>query len=356
MTAPHFAQIREDALVERSVCAERAPRRVVCIGSGGCTALSLLADGVERVYAVDFDPAQCAVIELKRAAIEELDRDGYLAFVGERPSDDRPRTFQRLAPRLSAGARAFWEKNEALLRLGANQCGTTERFYRYAGASIRSIVPDDVWASLFAATSVDEQRAIHARHFTTEAWRAAIRVVLSKTTHLLFYPEFMFANATEHDFGLFFAHEFDHEVTTKPVASNYFLSQFLYARYLDDRPEGCPAYLDPARWDEVRRNARKLEVVPAPIGAFLERAEGIDAFFLSNVFDWLKADDRAPVARAILRSASPGAAVLWRNMLSVGAMPPELTERLAIDPARCAALHAMERSMSYQRITLGALS
>jgi S-adenosylmethionine:diacylglycerol 3-amino-3-carboxypropyl transferase len=351
-----FAQIREDPEVECAVAARRAPKQVVCVGSGGCVALSLLSDAVEAVHAVDLNPAQCAVIELKRAAIAELDRAAYLAFVGEAPADDRQATFARLAPRLSTQAREFWQARPELVAVGVNHAGVTERFYRYLGASIRaSVVPDDVWHALFACATVEEQRALHARHFTSEAWRTAIRVLLSKSTHLLFFPAFMFANATEHDFGAFFSHQFDHEVLTKPVANNYFLSQLLWGRYLDGRAQGVPRYLDAARWDETRRNAHKLSVAAQPIGAFLAGRRGVDAFFLSNVFDWMKPEDRAELCARMTEAAAPGAAVLFRNMLSTPALPASFVERLRVDADESAALHRRERSMSYQRITSGAL-
>jgi S-adenosylmethionine:diacylglycerol 3-amino-3-carboxypropyl transferase len=348
-----FAQIREDPEVESAVVARRAPRRIVCVGSGGCVALSLLADGVEAVHAVDLNPAQCAVIELKRAAIVELDRDAYLAFIGEAPSDDRAATYERLAPRLPAYARERFAARPEWVSGGINHAGVTERFYRYLGGSIRaSVVPDEVWQALFACATVEEQRALHARHFTGEAWRAAIRLLLSKRTHLLFFPAFMFANATEHDFGTFFAHQFDHEIGTKRVADNYFLWQLLYGRYLDD---AMPRYLEAARWEETRRNAHKLTVAPQPIGAFLDGARGIDAFFLSNVFDWMKPEERAELCARMLEAAAPGAAVLFRNMLSTPALPPSFVERLRVDAEESAALHRRERSMSYQRVTSGVI-
>src|SRR5205823_7497494 len=118
----------------------------------------------------------------------------------------------------------FWDGRQVLIEVGVNHCGTTERFYRYLGASLRgSVVPEEIWHSLLSSASIAEQRALHQRHFAGEAWRTAVRVLLSKTTHLLFYPAFMFANATEHDFGVFFAKQFDREVLEKPLANNYFL-------------------------------------------------------------------------------------------------------------------------------------
>ena len=344
MSEVWFAQIREDAAVEESVLDGR--RRVVCIGSGGEVALSMLRDGVEEVFAVDLNPAQCAVIELKRAALC-LDKPAYLAFVGESPADDRARTCRALP--LPAGAREFWDARPDLLAAGANHCGVTERFYRYVGGSLRaSVVPDEAWRSLLACRSIDEQRALHARFFSGAAWRTAVRVLLSRSTHLLFYPAFMFANATEHDFGDFFARQFDREVLEKPIAGNYFLSQLLFGRWLE---ESAPPYV--MRWEETRRNAGKLRVVAAGIAQFLEHQRGVDAFSLSNVFDWLPPDGRAQLCAAIRRAASPGAVVVYRNMLSAPKLPDDFP--LQVDAARSAALHELERSMSYQRVTCGVL-
>src|SRR5262245_47157465 len=98
MAEVHFAQIREDGRLERRLAVRHRPARIVCVASGGCTALSLLSDGVEAVHAVDANPAQCALVELRKAAIAALDRDGYLAFIGERPAEDRPAVYARLAP------------------------------------------------------------------------------------------------------------------------------------------------------------------------------------------------------------------------------------------------------------------
>src|SRR5262245_30124436 len=124
----YFAQIREDGRLERSLVARRKPSRIVCIGSGGCTALSLLGDDVEIVHCVDSNPAQCALVELKKAAISRLDRESFLAFIGERPAADRTRLYRsRLRDALPRYAQEHWDAHEQDIDLGINHCGATER-------------------------------------------------------------------------------------------------------------------------------------------------------------------------------------------------------------------------------------
>jgi S-adenosylmethionine:diacylglycerol 3-amino-3-carboxypropyl transferase len=235
-----------------------------------------------------------------------------------------------------------------------NQCGATEKFYRYVGAALRaSAAPDEVWRALVDCGSLDAQRELHARHFTGDAWRTAVRILLSKSTHLLFFPAFMFQNATEHDFGAFFARQFDREVREKVLFDNYFLWQFLFGRYLHDRPRGMPHYLE--AYEETRRNAHKLRVVARPLEECLEEERGVEAFVLSNVFDWMSAPQRERLCAAILRAAAPRAQVIFRNMLSAPPLPQSFAERFAVDAEASRALHQMERSMAYQRVTTGVL-
>jgi S-adenosylmethionine:diacylglycerol 3-amino-3-carboxypropyl transferase len=354
MSALFFAQIREDSRVERRVIEAHPARRIVCIGSGGCTAFSLLSDAVEAIVCVDSNPAQCALIELKRVALLELEREAYLRFIGERPDPSRTETYTRLAPALPDSARAYWDARSGEVASGINHCGVTEQFYRFVGGNLRGVVcPDDVWQQLFDCRNLDEQRELYERYFQREGFQMALRVLLSKTSHVVFFPAFMFAQSSELDYGRFFAEKFEREVLGRPMSNNYFLSQLLFASYRHDVVEGVPHYLSPEGYGSARRNAHKLVVVPRPVEDFLVEEAGIDAFFLSNVFDWLTPEQRERLCRAVISASAPGAALAYRSMLSPPALPAEFLERVRVDEGASRALLEIERSMSYGRVTLG---
>jgi S-adenosylmethionine:diacylglycerol 3-amino-3-carboxypropyl transferase len=354
MSRVFFAQIREDSRVERRVLETHPARRVVCIGSGGCTAFSLLSDGVQAIACVDSNPAQCALIELKRAALVHLELEAYLRFIGERPDPSRIETYARLAPGLPDSARAYWDARSGEVASGINHCGVIEQFYRFVGGNLRGVVcPDEVWQQLFHCRSLDEQRELYERYFRGEGFQMALRVLLSKTSHVVFFPAFMFAQASELDYGRFFAEKFEREVLGRPMSNNYFLSQLLFASYRHDVIDGVPHYLSPEGYDSARRNAHKLVVVPRPIEEFLAEDSGVDAFFLSNVFDWLTDEQRERLCRGVLSASAPGAALAYRNMLSAPALPAEFLERFRVDEGASLALIEIERSMSYRRVIVG---
>jgi S-adenosylmethionine-diacylglycerol 3-amino-3-carboxypropyl transferase len=351
-----FAQIREDSQIERKLSSIYRPQTIVVVGSGGCTALSLLGDDVKQVYAIDQNEAQAALIECKKAAIQVLSREAYLSFIGETEASDRLETYRRIAPLLPAYAREYWDRHPDDIAAGINQCGATERFYRFIGQNIRlNVYGDEIWHTLFASRSVEEQIAFYEKYLTTEAWRTAVRLLLSKTTHLQFFPAYMFAHAKENDFGAFFEAMFVRELRTKPIANNYFLSQLLFASYLYEQPEGVPHYLSESGYEAAKRNLHKLTVVPCSLQQALPSCGQVDAFYLSNVFDWADQKVCEQICQAILAAKSDAAVVLYRNMLAANPLPPFFAKRLRVNQTISEQMTALERSMMYQRITVGEL-
>src|SRR4029450_11918693 len=78
----YFAQVREDPRLEIEALEPGADDSIVVVGSGGCTALSLLAVGAGQVTAVDMNRAQNHLVELKLAALTVLSRAESLASLG----------------------------------------------------------------------------------------------------------------------------------------------------------------------------------------------------------------------------------------------------------------------------------
>src|SRR5262252_5685649 len=77
----YFAQVREDPLLEIEALAPTADDSLVVVGSGGCTALSLLAAGARHVACVDLNKTQNHLVELKLAAVTFLPHDALLGML-----------------------------------------------------------------------------------------------------------------------------------------------------------------------------------------------------------------------------------------------------------------------------------
>lgn len=104
----------EDSAVDRELLRPAAGDRVLTLTSGGDNALAFLLHDVAAVVAVDVNPAQSALLELKAAAARALPYEDLWALLGEGKHADAASLFDRhLAPWLSQSATAFWRPRVA---------------------------------------------------------------------------------------------------------------------------------------------------------------------------------------------------------------------------------------------------
>jgi S-adenosylmethionine:diacylglycerol 3-amino-3-carboxypropyl transferase len=111
-----------------------APLRVLIVASSGENVLSLLTqDIVASVEAVDINPAQLYLCELRRTALEHLTRDEQLQLLGtnsangSRDEAQRLALYERVQPHLPPPARAFWDAHrEREIAFGIHHVGRND--------------------------------------------------------------------------------------------------------------------------------------------------------------------------------------------------------------------------------------
>ena len=82
----HYSNCHEDAQFVLSHI-KNHPKRILSIASGLDNALALLLTGAEEIIAIDSNPAQIHLCELKKLAIKRLSYEEYLIFLGIKEGD-----------------------------------------------------------------------------------------------------------------------------------------------------------------------------------------------------------------------------------------------------------------------------
>ena len=80
----------EDPRLDRQALQINADDEVMVITSAGCNALDYALQGPRNVHAVDMNPLQNALLELKVAGIHKLDYDSFFALFGRGRLPDCP--------------------------------------------------------------------------------------------------------------------------------------------------------------------------------------------------------------------------------------------------------------------------
>jgi S-adenosylmethionine-diacylglycerol 3-amino-3-carboxypropyl transferase len=127
-----YANVWEDPRVLLEGIYTKQGSRYLSVGSAGDNTFSLLMLNPEQVVAVDISPVQLYLIELKMAAILELDQPEVLSFLGFKPSSVRKQTFDKIRFRMSEEAQQFFEINLAhWAKNGVIHSGKFERYFQY---------------------------------------------------------------------------------------------------------------------------------------------------------------------------------------------------------------------------------
>ena len=138
-----------------------------------------------------------------------------------------------------------------------------------------------------------------------------------------------------------------------PIQSNYFAWQAFGRRYAPDAGASLPPYLQREHFDAVRGRADRVGVHHGSMTAFLQEApaQSYDGYVLLDAQDWMNDADLTALWSEILRTARPGARVIFRTAaderLLPGRLPDAILGAFHYDAERSRALGARDRSSIY---------
>ena len=352
-----FAQVREDPLLEIEALEPQPGQTLVVVGSGGCTALSLLAAGAGRVVAVDLNRVQNLLTDLKAAVVAEMGSAGAIAFLGAapQPAADRLAAYQRVKPGLGPGALAFWDAHPRWIGRGVLHVGVTERFIGGVTTSLRFGIhgPDRI-QRLLACRTLDEQRRFHRDEWNTRRWRLLFTVLLNRAVFRKTYSPAFFQHVENPSFARHFQGLADHALTEVPIATNYFAHDMLTGRYPAGTPGGLPPYLTPEGVAAIASSRDRLTLVDGGYTSYLRTLPdaSVHGFALSNILEWFTPEQIDELFAEAVRVAAPGARLVFRNFVGWTEVPERWRDVVVEDRAVGEALIGRDRSAVQRRIAV----
>jgi len=348
-----FAQVREDPVLEIEALAPAAGETLVVVGSGGCTALSLLAAGAGRVVAVDLNRVQNSLTELKAAALGVLTADEVIGFLGGSPmaEADRRHCYQRVAPSLGPQARDWWDAHPGPIGKGVLGSGVTERFI----GGVMKVLTVGIHRRrrvrrLLACRTLDEQRHFYRREWDTRRWRLLFTLLLNRAVFRKTYHPAFFEHVENPSFARHFRGLAEHSLTEVPIATNYFVHYMLTGAY----PAGVPGGLPPYLATTVATSLDRLTLVDGGYTSYLRTCPdaSIHGFAISNILEWFTPEQTDELLAEVVRTAVPGARLVFRNFVGWTEVPERWREVVVEDRALGDDLITRDRSAVQRRIAV----
>ncbi len=359
----------EDPRLDREAMQLTADDKVMVITSAGCNALDYALAGPAEVHAVDMNPRQNALLELKIAAAKALEYEDYFQMFGRGTLVGVEGVYAtKLRPHLREWARQYWDR---WIRFFDNPKrsfyfrGTSGAFARGISVYIDRVarIRTEVMELLECETQA-EQEVIYSKIYN-KMWSKTLKFAMNRDTTLsmLGVPKAQRRQIdSQYPGGIvqFIQDAMEAVFAKLPIKDNYFWRVYITGQYTDT----ClPEYLKPESWQRFRDGlSDKVFIHTDSVQGFLEKYEGqISRFVLLDHMDWLS-DHFFPLLesewQAIIERATPNARLLWRSgglrtdfiddvTVTINNEAVALPELLQYKPELSSKLHELDRVHTY---------
>jgi len=356
----------EDPRLDRQLMGIDGSSEVVMITSAGCNALDYLLDGPAAIHAIDMNPRQNALLELKRVLIRRGEFHDLFEMFGIGSHARYRELYAELRVELPEYARTFWDR-----RIGFFDPKSVKGSFYYHGTSgvaawvmgkaLFQARPNikNFALCLLDARSIDEQRQAYAL-LEPEIWgRLATWLVRQPALMALLgvpRPQIkLIQDSYPGGLTSYVKDKLRHVLTELPADENYFWRVYVTGSYT---LTCCPNYLRREHQPMLRSMTDRLHPHTCTVSQFLKDHPGTYSHYvLLDHQDWLAW--HAPEALReewdlILANSRPGTKILMRSAgMDLSFLPESVSERIHFHPEISDPLHRIDRVGTYGSFHFG---
>ncbi|WP_444936402.1 DUF3419 family protein [Microbulbifer sp. JMSA004] len=322
---------------------------VLCVTGGGDRVLSLLLGKPKKITAIDLNPCQNYLLELKISGIQALNHEGFLGFSGIIPCKKRINVYNKIKHLLSKKAELFWSKNERMIENGFIYEGAFEKHFKLISVIIKAIRPKKI-KTLTTLSNIEEQREFVKNKWNTPAWKKFLRFLTNKYFFQIFLKDPGFYQHIPQEVSIpeYLLDRMDHSLMNHLVLENFFMTFLLTGKY---NPEhGMPLYLEKNNYPIVKGalNNTAIEMVNSPLEQYLYGTKSkIDKFSISDVSAYLDEDSFVSLLNAIYSAASKNSILCMRHFITKRKIPTSIENKFSFNSALEKELNNSDMSFVY---------
>ena len=350
----------EDPRIDRQLLGLTSESCVVMITSAGCNTLDYLLDNPSQIHAVDVNPRQNALLQLKLALIRQGDYNDFFQVFGTGTHPDFLSLYRRIRPELPDEALQFWRDKAKFF----DSRGLKKSFYYYGTSGMAAwlflkylyLTRPGIRGRIFELVdtrSLDEQQRIY-REIESLLWGKFSLWLVSRPALMTFLgvPRPQIRLIRDEDPGGLSSYVRDkmrYVFTRVLMADNYFWRIYITGRYTR---ACCPNYLRRENFSKLERNVERVKTHTSTLTGFLkENPYPYTHYVLLDHQDWLAwhaPDSLKQEWELILRNSRPGTRILMRSAgFRLNFLPGSILRLLRFRPDLTEHLHAKDRVGTY---------
>lgn len=289
----------EDPAVDRQVLNLDGDSEVMVITSAGCNALDYALDAPRAVHAIDYNPRQNALLDLKMAGIRNLEHEDFFKIFGHgRHLHFKELYRTKLRKDLPMKSREIWDENTHWF----THENTRKSFYGHGLSGILAKTTTQImrsrpalWAALMDLMNcrdLEEQRRIYDTEVEKRLMNKPMNWMLNRQVTMSMlgvpYPQREAVKASHADGVAGFIRSCLAYICRElPFHSNYFWKLYILGHYEADC---CPNYLTKDGFEALKGGlVDRVHTHTGTVTDFMRADNGADLnrFVLLDHMDWM---------------------------------------------------------------------
>jgi S-adenosylmethionine-diacylglycerol 3-amino-3-carboxypropyl transferase len=355
----------EDPRCDRALMDFDEDSEIVMITSAGCNALEYLLDHPKAIHAIDVNPRQNALLELKIAALKALEWGDLFQMFGKGVFQEFKAILEnKLKPHLSPFAYQYWKRKAYYF----SERGVRKTFYHHGTSGAFAWLVYRLFQTkkglhkevkkVFSARDMETQilqfRELEDR-FLDKSFKSLLNnhLVMSMLGVPKTQQHLTLGEQTPR-VGEYIHHSLNKVFTQLPAGENYFYRVYVHANY---DIQCCPEYLKVDNQPLLAAQTHKIKIHTTTISDFLRNHPGsYSHFVLLDHQDWLSLHNQQSLEeewRLILANSRPGTKILFRSAAKqVDFIPDFVLEKVDFEKKQTAYQHQLDRVGTYASVYL----
>jgi len=330
----NYTSVNEDSNSEIRSLKIQNSDKILCITGSGTRTLDLLTQSPTQIDSVDYNPCQSYLLELKLAAIKNLEYEEFLDFLGVSFSDTRVQIYRQIRGSISVEARDYWDRNLMILQEGVFYKGRWENYFSLLALFI-NLTRKQLLQKLFNCTTISEQYNLWRSEWNNIFWQSFLKSISPKLSWKYFLRDPGFYKYLPKDLSIYtYLRQ-----RLNSAAENILFSQSPFATLLFkgklDPTKSLPPHLQKQNYDKLKEFLSRVKIVTASIINYLENNKHVkyDGYSLSDISSYTGIADYNRLWTNILKTASNRALICERQFLVKRDIPKTIVKRFLRDNA-----------------------
>ncbi len=348
-----YANCWEDADILVDALKINAQSRVLSIASAGDNSFSLLTGDPELVVAVDVSKVQLHLVELKKAAITELDYNSYLAFCGFLPSNNRLSTYSTIRKQLSEEAKIYWNANKIAIEAGIIFNGKFEKYFRIFSKKILPFCHSRKEVEeLVRKKSTEEQQKFYNKTWNNWRWKFLTRIFFGKLIMGKLGRDPAFLKEVNISVGDYIYRETGAHLSSQLAQENCYDDFILFGQFNSNLPH----YIRESNFQKIKKNIDRLVIYEGLAEDASTKYGTFTHFNLSNIFEYMDAEQFKNVATQIIKTAKPGATFGYWNLMVNRRISEQFPSKVEYLQQQSENLTAVDKCFFYKKFIIDRLN